>query len=120
MTELTHAGVKGMKWGVRKAEIKADRKTARKTARKEVHDSVKSNFTLKTKAGRTNAGLTAVGSLLLSPQITNVVVGASIAKSSGYSTGASVVTGLLGGTPGAILMSEIAIRKRVNAANPKG
>lgn len=103
--ELAHAGVKGMKWGVTKS--KEERSADRAKIRKELGR----NYDPRNLTGRVTSTATLALGILNAP-LAAATVGVNIAKASGYSTGASVATGLLGGIPGGMLMSEIAVRKR--------
>ena len=102
---LEHAGVKGMKWGVKKS------KEERSADRSKIRKAVGENYDPRKMEGRIRTTATFALGILNAP-LAAATVGMNIAKSSGYSTGASVATGLLGGVPGGILMSEIAVRKR--------
>lgn len=128
---LAHYGVKGMKWGHRKAgtgepssrkaakaDGKADKaaakaaaKTARKAGRREIAKNLNSEFDLRTAEGKTRTGLTVASTILVGPA-TNIYMGAKIAQASGFSWGESAAVGLIGGAPGALAVAEISVRAK--------
>lgn len=141
--ELFHFGVKGMKWGVRrkdangdgrveggsskpsriekkiaKSDRKGDLKAARRVARDQIVDNAKSR-TDSRRITRTT-GLLVTGGLLWGPtgayQTAGIVAGTEISRSAGYSKGASVAIGLLGGPIGGLAAAEISARKRAKSA----
>lgn len=119
---LAHYGKKGMKWGVRKEELKE----ARKAGRRELRENIKGQYRKdsgKLKKGRTayttlegvSAVMTGGASLVASP-----FTAAQVTRAAGYSKGKSIAIGILGGLPGAVLASEIRVRKNVKAAYVDG
>lgn len=108
---LAHHGVKGMKWGKRKAPdaVKAAGKAARKTERSAIVKNLGTQFNTKSTSGRVRTGATVAGALLATP-VANIYMGAKVTRASGYSKGASVAVGLIGGTPGALVLAEVSAR----------
>lgn len=108
---LAHYGVKGMKWGKRKAPdaAKVAAKAGRKAERSAIAKKLGTQFNTKSTSGRVRTGATVAGALLATP-VANVYMGAKVTQASGYSKGASVVVGLIGGTPGALVLAEVSAR----------
>ena len=110
---LAHYGVKGMKWGKRKAPdaAKVAAKAGRKAERSAIVKNLSTQFNTKSTSGRVRTGATVAGALLATP-VANIYMGAKVTRASGYSKGASVAVGLIGGTPGALAVAELTARGR--------
>lgn len=108
---LAHYGVKGMKWGKRKAPNaeKAAGKAARKAERSKIVKNLNTQFNTTSTSGRVRTGATVAGALLATP-VANIYMGAKVTRASGYSKGASVAVGLIGGAPGALVLAEVSAR----------
>lgn len=119
---LAHYGVKGMRWGKRRAgtDVEVSSKPKKgpidkdklKAARKDLYDDVKSSYNGKQK---TLAGAAIATSLFTGGTVGTVVVGAQMMRGAGFSKGKTAATALLGGAPGAILMIELQARKNARA-----
>lgn len=100
-------------------------KEARSADRAEVRSNVKKNFDVKNTTGKVNSlatsGGIAAGILVGGPagavMVANASAGVTIARSAGYSRGKSAIIGIVGGAPGALLASEIAVRQRADRGN---
>ncbi|QFG09118.1 hypothetical protein PBI_SPORTO_10 [Arthrobacter phage Sporto] len=115
---LAHYGVKGMRWGKRKAgtdvEVSSKSKKAPidsdklSAARNELYKGTRDR--LKTKGGKAVMGAAVVTTLLGGP-IGSQIVGAQMMRDAGYSKGKSLTMGIVGGAPGAMLAIELKARK---------
>lgn len=103
---LYHYGVKGMRWG------KTTKKTGveRSADRKKIRSEFKSSFSAKTGKDKVAMG-SQVAYSLMGGAGASQVVGYKIAKAAGYSKGKSLAIGVLGGAPGGLIASEIAVRR---------
>ena len=110
---LEHYGVKGMRWGKRKAPdaAKVAAKAGRKAERSAIVKNLGTQFNTTSTSGRVRTGATVAGALLATP-VANIYMGAKVTRASGYSKGASVAVGLIGGTPGALVLAEVSARSR--------
>lgn len=114
--ELFHYGVKGMKWGVRRSPEQLAKREAKKTARSE--DRKETYGIASKRVMKGGAGPIIVATMLAGPsggiQAANAVSGYNISRSAGYKRGSSVAIGLLGGSAGGLIASEIKIRRRAS------
>lgn len=108
---LAHYGVKGMKWGKRKAPdaAKVAAKAGRKAERSAIVKNLGTQFNTKTTSGRVRTGATVAGAILATP-VANIYMGAKITRASGYSKGVSVAVGLTAGTAGGLAVAELTAR----------
>ncbi len=132
---LSHIGVKGMRWGHRKAEGStsagpdhatrvADSNVYRgkvRAARKVVLGEALTYAKTHKGFNSISAGTIAVGTILGGPAGALGFAGgsasANILRSQGYSRGKSLALGYLGGPVGAVVATEIAARKLAKASN---
>lgn len=115
---LAHYGVKGMRWGKRKAgtDVEVSDKPKKApidkdklaVARKELYKGSAEHY--KTKGGRVEMGAS-IAATLLGGSVGSSIVGARMMRSAGYSKGKSAVMALTLGAPGAALAIELKARK---------
>lgn len=104
MSELSHHGIKGMKWGVRRTPEQLGRKASRKKIRR----SFGKNF----ESRQSNIKTGALGASVVSGfglPVTLAVVGYDLTRSAGYSKGYSLATGIVGGPIGGMIASELKV-----------
>ena len=110
---LEHAGVKGMKWGVRNPDLKAALKNERSNIRSERRVTAdKYNSNLKT--GKVVGQV--IGASLLKGPIggASAVAGYHMSRKN-FTKGQSIAIGLIGGAPGALLMNELSVRREAKS-----
>lgn len=104
ISELSHYGIPGMKWGVRRTP----EQLGRKKSRKELRRSFNKNFASR----QSNVKTGALGASIVSGfglPVTLAVVGYDITRSAGYSKGYSLATGIIGGPIGGLVASELKV-----------
>ncbi|QFG09304.1 hypothetical protein SEA_SLOOPYJOE_9 [Arthrobacter phage Sloopyjoe] len=115
---LQHYGVKGMRWGKRKAS--SDVEVSKKSKgpidkdrlseeRAKLYGGVKKRY--EGRGQKVLAGAAIASSVITGGTTGSVVVGAQMMRGAGFSKGKSVATALIGGAPGAVLMIELQARK---------